>query len=262
MHRYKRGPVLGSTRIQTTIVDSIIGSIVTVSLMASVSSPTLAALEGAVPKDAGSVTFNPPRGGAPRQTIGGASRGDVACSPGTASQQEQPFTALIPTSNYGLTLSHHPTFLAYIPPTSAQTAFFTLKDESGQVQYQSTFPIPTNGGIVRFTLPTTTPGLEAGKLYQWGMAILCTGRLRPDSPFISSWIKRTQPSTNLTNQLAIASPLNRAAAYGANGIWYDTLATLAELRTQKPDNSTLTSIWQKLLESAELGRVAQAPLFN
>jgi len=208
------------------------------------------------------VTFNPPRGGAPSQTRGGASRGDIACSRDATSRQEQQFVALTPTSNYGLTLADRPTFLAYIPPTTAHEAFFVLKGEDGQVYYQNTLPIPSEGGVMRLPLPEAAPSLEVGKSYQWGMAILCSGRLRPDSPFISSWIQRTALDAALVNRLNTVSPIERAALYGANGIWYDALATLADLRMQQPENTTFSSTWETLLNSVELNRVATAPLLN
>lgn len=207
-----------------------------------------------------SVTFTPPGGDAPYQTRGGASRGDVACTQNT-SDTEQKFTPLTPTSSYGLTFSEHPVFFAYIPPTSAQAAFFSLTDEQGEVYYQTTMPIPTTGGLVEVAIPDTSPPLEVGKSYQWGMAILCSGRLRPDSPFISSWVKRTELSVDLANRLNAASPLEQAALYGGHGIWYDTLAKLVELRTEQPTDPTLSANWDRLLHSVGLDAVAATPVF-
>ncbi len=207
-----------------------------------------------------SVTFNPPEGNAPYQTRGGASRGEVACTENT-SEAKQQFIPLTPTSSYGLTVAEHPVFFAYVPSTSAQTAFFSLSDEQGEVYYQTTLPIPTTGGLVEVTLPDTLPPLEVGKPYQWGMAILCSGRLRPDSPFISSWVKRIESSADFANQLQAASPLEQAALYGTHGIWYDMLATLAELRKAQPTDPTLSTNWEQLLHSVGLDTVASTSVF-
>ena len=199
------------------------------------------------------VTFNPPRGGAPHQTRGGASRGDTAPQ----------LIALIPHSASGLTLKAYPTFFVYIPPTSAQEVFFSLRDETGQVTYQTTLPIANlpiaAGGILRVDLPDTAPALQVGKSYQWGIALLSAGKLRPDSPFIASWIQRSQTSP----AIADAEPsLENAALYGSSGIWYDALSTLADLRQQQPDNTELTIIWQNLLNSVELNSISSALLLK
>lgn len=206
-----------------------------------------------------SVTFNPPGGGAPHETRGGASRGDVACTENTSSVARQ-FMPLTPTSSYGLTSSGHPVLFAYVPPTSAPAAFFSLSDEHGEVYYQTTISIPKDGGLVQVAIPDTLPPLEVGKPYQWGMAILCSGRLRPDSPFISSWIERTELGPDVTNQLSKASPLEQAALYGTQGIWYDTIATLVSLRESQPNDPAILANWERLLQSVGLDAVASAPV--
>jgi hypothetical protein len=211
------------------------------------------------------VLFNPPRGGAPQQTRGGASRGDLACTPDQATSELR-LIALTPKSTYGLTLADHPSVFAYIPPTSAPAIFFNLKDEQGQVIYQTTLPLvsesASEGGVIRVDLPKSIPALELNKPYQWSMAVLCTGRLLPDSPFISSWVQRTESSPELTQQVTAAAPFDQATLYAANGIWYDTLTTLADLRQQHPDNADLTSTWATLLDSVELGTVSSAPFIE
>ena len=217
-----------------------------------------------LPAQAGSVvTFNPPRGGAPQQTRGGASRGEV-CTASTASptasltEAESQLVALVPQSDYVLTLKAHPTFFVYIPPTSAKQAFFSLKNEARQVTYQTTLPIATTGGILRIDLPDTAPELQVGQSYQWGIALLCSGKLRPDSPYINSWVKRSQPSGAVTVDADAAPSLERVASYGNSGIWYDTLSTLADLRQQQPNDAELTTTWQNLLNSVELNSVSSA----
>jgi hypothetical protein len=212
-----------------------------------------------LPALAGSaVTFNPPRGGAPQQTRGGASRGEVCVQSPTEIAPQ--LVALIPPSDQILTLKAHPTFFVYVPPTSAQAAFFSLRNETGQVTYQTTLPIVATGGILRVDLPDTAPALEVGQSYQWGIALLCSGKLRPDSPFVNSWVQRSQPSGEMVADTAPS--LERAALYGSSGIWYDTLSTLADLQQQQPNNAELTTIWQNLLNSVQLNSVSSALLLK
>jgi hypothetical protein len=205
------------------------------------------------------VPFNPPQGGGPRGR-GGASRGDSICAPKPAEfiHRFMPVTPM--ATNYGLTIAQHPTMFAYIPPSSAQKVFFSLKDEKGQVQYQTTLPIVTGGGIMRFELPASVPPLVVGKRYQWGIAILCNGKLKPDSPFVSSWIQRIEAPVKLLEQLNKTQSIEQATIYGKNGIWYDTLATLAEVRRKQPTDPTVLSAWSELLRSVGLQEIASEPL--
>ncbi len=205
------------------------------------------------------VPFNPPSGGAP-QGRGGASRGDAICAPDHETFIQR-FTTLAPTdSNYGLTVSQRPTLFAYIPPTSAQKAFFTIREENGRMHHQMILPIASKGGILRIDLPQSVPPLKLGQRYQWGIALLCRGRLRPDSPFVSSWVQRVELPASLTGKISPLASMEQVALYGANGIWYDMLATLAELKQQQPNNSSLRSRWSELLSSAGLGAIVQATL--
>jgi hypothetical protein len=150
--------------------------------------------------------------------------------------------------------------LAYVPPSSASTAVFSLKDESGATHYQTTMSIAQGGGIVPVTIPASARPLELGKQYRWGIAVLCSGKLQPNSPFVTSWIQRVEPSAQLAAQVQQSASLKQAALYGADGLWYDTLATLFILQQQQPGNTTLRSTWRDLLSSVGLGDVAAEPL--
>lgn len=207
------------------------------------------------------ISFNPPGGGAPQGTRGGASRGDVICTQNPTAPSRQQFMLLTPAdSNYGLTLAGHPRLFAYIPPTTARQAFFSLKNEDGGVVYQTRFAIAGNGGVVQLNLPESIPALVVGKNYQWGIAVLCSGKLRPDSPNISAWVKRVEPVGKLGEQLPSSPSLEQVKLYGTNGIWYDTLATLADLKLSQSSDTSLTQTWNDLLGAVGLGEVASQPL--
>ena len=206
------------------------------------------------------LAFNPPGGGAPQGTRGGASRGDMCIQNPTLPSPQQ-FMVLTPTdSNYGLTLKERPQFFAYVPSTSARQAFFSLRDENGGVIYQTRFAIARSGGIIQLSLPQSVPALEVGKSYQWGIAILCSDKLRADSPFVSAWIKRTQPTEKLVEQLKQPPSLEQAKLYGTSGIWYDTLTVLAELKLKQANNASLADAWKDLLGTVGLGEVASEPM--
>jgi hypothetical protein len=207
------------------------------------------------------VVFRPPGTGAPRDTVGGASRDGGVCPQDSAAQHSD-FVSLLPQTNFGLTVSERPTFSAYMPQTGAQAVFFSLKEEHSQDAYQATFPLPKSPGIVSFRLPDDAPALEVGRSYKWSMVIICRQSLRPDDPRIEGWVQRVEPDQALANQLETATPLQQAALYGTSGIWFDTVNTLIELRYLQPHDSTLVETWEELLNSVELDAIAAAPLIR
>lgn len=208
-----------------------------------------------------SVTFDPPKDGKPENTEGGASRNGGVC-PQDSTALHQSVTLLLPANHYGLTVAEHPTFFVYVPQTSAQKALFVLRDENEDYYYQKTIPIPSKAGIVSFQLPADAPVIEIGKGYKWSFVLICGETLKPDSPRGEGQIQRIKPNPALRSQLETLAPLERAALYGKDGIWYDTLTSLAELRRSQSDNLTLTANWEELLRSVGLEAIATEPLLQ
>lgn len=200
------------------------------------------------------VTFVPPNGDAPRETRGGAAR-DGSCLLPDAMEGPS-LTALIPHSNYGLTTRSHPIFLVYMPSVPTGSVFFNLRDEQGQSVYETFLPIE-DAGIVTVEMPKDAPPLEIGKTYEWGVAVPCSARLRPDSPFVSGWIQRTDDTFDEVGALTEPSQLlENAHQYGQNGVWYDMLALLSELKEDVPDSTVVERSWQNILDLARLSSLS------
>jgi len=208
-----------------------------------------------------SVTFDPPGDGKPDDTAGGASRDGGTC-PEDARAIGPSITPLKPANYQGLTVAEHPTFFVYVPQTSAKKALFVLKDEKEDYFYQKTIPIPRTAGIVSFRLPDEAPAIKIGKTYQWSLIMICGEAIRPDNPGVEGKIQRIEANPELLRQLKNLSPLERAALYGKNGVWYDTLASLAEQRRSQPNDSTLAATWEKLLKSVGLEAIATQSLLQ
>ena len=205
------------------------------------------------------VTFDPPAEDMPKSSMGGASRTISQCV-NEAQNSALPFSALLPSSTQGLTAASHPTILAYLPETSAQKVFFSWRDEDNQDHYQAILPIEKKAGIISLSLSENAPPLEVGKNYQWALGIMCDGRLQPDSPMVQGQVKRVELESNIKNRLSGDISLENAAIYGENGLWYDTVATLAQLKTAQPNNENLASNWEELLTSVGLTEITEAPL--
>ncbi|QKD80896.1 DUF928 domain-containing protein [Thermoleptolyngbya sichuanensis A183] len=201
----------------------------------------------------------PPEAGAPAgRPFGGASRG------GGDLPLCQSLAALVPstrevgrngreyTSVWALTAAAHPTFWFYVPYalTSDEPAEFVLFDDQRRIIYRKQDIVLSNQpGIIGISLPETAPALEIGRMYRWNFQTRCGGEV----VFVEGWIQRTALDAELTSEIDRASPLDRAALYAENGIWYDALTLLGNLRREDPDNLDVLNAWMELLEVLELG---------
>lgn len=191
----------------------------------------------------------------------GASRGG-----GCISQSELPMaTALLPSSNVGLTSAENPTLFVNLPSTSAESAEFILFDSTNKEVYFTTLALPSTPGVVSFTLPKDNNGkslLEAGKRYHWFFTVICDSIDRGNKIEIVGEIERQPLTTSSGNQLQPRASRNLLSLYSENGIWYDAVATLAELRQANPNDAELMTDWKTLLQS--VGgldpSIAQSPL--
>jgi Domain of Unknown Function (DUF928) len=219
----------------------------------------------------GNVEFLTPGDAAPNDSTGGGIRGEEGFLPpdnaapnsstgsGTRSEELTEMIPLLPPAKYGRTLEAHPTMLVYVPPTQTpQKVFFSVQDENRRNLYQTTLELSGEGGIIRVTLPESAPPLELGKTYTWFFApIPSEGFLRPDNYGVVGWVKRVELPVE---SAATGNSIDRATAYAAFGVWYDTLNLVASAQQDQPNNPTLASEWKDLLEQAGLEAVATQPL--
>ncbi len=205
-----------------------------------------------------SVTFPPTEDvGAPDRTGGGGTRSpEDLCVQGTI-----PLTVLAPTNNVGTTVSANPTLFWYVPQTKANSAEFVLHDNQYNEVFRTTLALNGSPGVVKVSLPTTV-SLETGKDYQWELGLICN----PENQSLVSIrgvIQRTELSSAQKTKLAAATePLTKAQVYAEAKVWQETLAILAQLRHQRPNDSTVTDAWKELLNSVDLQAIATAPLLE
>lgn len=219
-----------------------------------------------------------PDRGLPGNREGGAVRGSRGCN-----RVNKPLTALMPIirepsasgetrrrttplasaqSVWGLTVSERPSFWFYVPYTLASTDSmeFVVQDEQGNELYQAKFSgSETSPGIVGVQLPSPVPQMEVGKLYHWFFFVNC-GSSEP--VFVEGWVQRTALNSELQAQLEQATPQEKAKLYANNGIWFEALTTLAELREEKPDDDQVLADWKELLESVGLQTIAPEPMHS
>ena len=92
--------------------------------------------------------------------------------------------------------------------------------------------------------------------------VKCNPQQAPQLHAVDGWIERVNPSSTLTERLGQAIPLQQAVLYGENGIWHNSLETLAQLRLAKPKDAALLADWTSLLKSEELDHLSNQPLVN
>jgi hypothetical protein len=200
--------------------------------------------------------FKLPNRKAPETTTPGGSRTDGQCF---FNAKQPTLTPLIPDNNVGLTLLQHPTIFVHVPATSSGQAFFSFQNQNGDLHYQTTLSLPKSSGVISISLPEIAPPLIINTKYQWSLVLICGQQLEPDDPQVTGWIQRVEPVAQL-QELEISH--ESVCLLSQQGIWYDLLHHLAQLRKAQPDNPFLVEHWEQLLILKGLEKIATQPLFH
>jgi hypothetical protein len=218
----------------------------------------------------------PPDRSAAGSRSGAASRG---CTAGS-----QTVTALVPTYQqtikgqqavvpitqvWGLTNSEHPNFFFFVPYNTSSIANieFVLQEKTGNKSitlYRTYLTPPESPGIMSVHLPPSQASLQVGKMYHWffKVRVQCDQKQPTKLDYADGWVQRVNQNSTLTEQLKQAEIQEEATLYAVNGIWYDAITSLAELRLTNPKNETLLAKWITLLHSVGLEEIANQPLIN
>ncbi|MGK7902791.1 MAG: DUF928 domain-containing protein [Hormoscilla sp.] len=206
--------------------------------------------------------------GLPGRREGGGTRGE--CLRG------RKLTAIMPKSNTGKTISEYPTFFVYVPESlqgwanTVKGAEFGIEDENGNEIYSKEVTLPSDYGIVSVSIPSTpdAPKLEVGKHYTWYFHVICDWENNPldrsSIHYVESGIQRVEPSDELVRGLRQKSARDRVDMYGEEGMWFDLVATLAELRRTHSEDLLLAAEWARLFrhDLVQLYDLAEEPLVN
>lgn len=192
---------------------------------------------------------------------------------------ETPLTALVPfqeqvasnktnTSNsadvWGLTTSERPTFWFYVPYSNMSAEFVLQDSEQNEIYKNPNITLTSKSGVIGISLPSDRKSLEVGKTYRWFLKIRCNQQQTASVPiYVEGDIQRVKLNPSLEQQLQSTSdPRQKIAIYAANGIWFDALTNLGQLRFANPNDATLVTDWQSLLRSGGLENIAVFPLVN
>ena len=223
------------------------------------------------PSPVAKVTFQPPANPqhAPATSHGEPSRQGPHCP-----QADRPvlgrsvpltapaLTLLVPSTMAALTTAERPALFIYVPQSPGKQVLLNISDPQGHYYYQTPLPPPNSAGVIHFQVPAAAPPFVVGQRYQWSVVMACGDELLPDSPMVSGEIERVALDPSLAQALASQPPHKRATLFGQQGIWYDTLANLADARHQRPRELELTQAWQQILASVGLKDIATAPILD
>ncbi|AVH63771.1 DUF928 domain-containing protein [Nostoc sp. 'Peltigera membranacea cyanobiont' N6] len=193
---------------------------------------------------------------------------------GLEKAQDKYLTALVPQVNLGteetpfvigLTVSERPTFWFYVPyqPIPPRNVRFVLFDEEEDDVYEATFQFNNTPGIVSISLPETVTPLEIGQNYRWIFSFISNPRNRSADDVVTGWVKRILKDPDLKSQLeSVTTQRESILLYAANGLWYDAISALAQLRCSQPQDETIQTDWYNLLQSVDLGDIASEPIVS
>ncbi len=194
------------------------------------------------------------RGNAPGRRVGAATRS--ICPSGL-----KPLTAIVPESEIGRTASPHPSIFLYVPSTPEKTKMeFELRDENENLLYRQEFLGNGQGGIYRIDIPTYVNPLQEGRNYLWSFSLICSETDLATSSVVGGWINRIENSQSIQRQIETVSPSARLEKYASELLWYDLIASLADLRHSDPNNPTFKNTWENLLNEVGLNDLATEPL--
>lgn len=203
---------------------------------------------------ANAVPYNPPNRGAPGRSSTVRDAGSRGCG----------IIVLEPTqTHWGETLQPQPTFWVYVSEPNRTISLTLTQASTDQVLYQATYTDIAQVGISRLPAPVDVPELIVDEPYRWTVSVDCPSEDEAD-PATTGIVVRRSPSSELTQQLANASPQERIDLLASNGLWYDTLTELGDLRLSNPSSEALLEAWASLLEHdfVQLGDLVNQPLTN
>ncbi len=202
------------------------------------------------------LTFVPTGRGMPGQRIAGATRFGE-CTQGQLTR----LAALMPEDNLGVTASANPSLFFFVPQSTAKSAELMILTEEGELLATQEIPVTGSAGILKVTLDPRKATLQPGQKYQWIFSLTCKPNEPDANPFVTGWIERAALDSNLAAVITAAPPAERLPLLAANQLWNDTLATLATLQQQNPNDPAMKQQWQDVLQAAGIDQqIAEMPL--
>ena len=203
----------------------------------------------AAPDPARLPVFVPPKRGAPKMRVGGATRGTA--SPGAPALQ-----ALVPEDG-GLTVEEQPVLYWYLSePTSGRIDLTIVDEASVAPLLETTIAGPLAPGVHAIRLADHKVSLAPGINYQWFVALVPDSDRRSNDVIAGGGIERVPAPEPLRAKLA-AAPAAPGFVLAEAGIWYDAFDALSRQVEASPRDPAVRGSRAALLEQVGLAEVAR-----
>lgn len=188
---------------------------------------------------------------APAVRTSGATRGP---------QGEFPQITLLVPDHVARAVSEQPILYWHVSEETPVRIEVTLID-GGSVEPLLEIPLrsPVEAGIHALRLADHGIRLEAGKTYEWSVAILPDPQRRSADVIARAFIERVPTSDRLREELEGERGASRARVFAANGIWYDALSE-ASGSVEPGAVAEQADLRQALLAQVGLASLAGQPL--
>ncbi|WP_017306178.1 DUF928 domain-containing protein [Spirulina subsalsa] len=209
--------------------------------------------------------YQPPSGiGSPGRTEPGGTRGCNVKPELTPLVPTVPSAAQEEAIRFGVTTQAKPTVLVHVASLDNSLCPLGMMElevtnKQGEVVLIQEITPPTGSGILPVVLDTGEKPLVEGTDYQWTVYIY--DRNNEFLGATGAWIRKVPVDQNLRRALNNSSLHEQARGLAAAGIWYDAIASLAQLYQQSPSPEVQTD-WQTLLKAVQLDKLAQEKVFQ
>jgi Domain of Unknown Function (DUF928) len=183
-------------------------------------------------------------------------------------QQGLPLMLIAPPNVLAFTFSARPIFLWNMPALEVDSpeVRFQLSEigtETTRTVYEARLQdLPRQGGLIKMQLPEGAPALTMNQSYQWSVTVVCNPDDLTGTLYANAEILRVEPKDGLLKTFLSTSTHKNTLIYAAAGYWHETLASLATLIQNDPENKEAKANWKQLLEIAGFGQIANQPLFE
>jgi hypothetical protein len=229
-----------------------------------------------LPQESALAGYKPPKRNAAASTIGGGTRsgpkfpqpisfktplpdhGTVRSMAvkGCMKNLTEPLTLFAPEQEVGQTLSGRPDVFFYLDGPAQVTVKLVENGVNESESLWKRMASVSQPGVNMFAYPTDVPELEAGKTYALYVEMRCDAEGQ-DQYKVKTRIGIQRVASNPAVEKAIAAaktPQEKAAIFGTEGLWFDSLAAQALAVTETPDQGEADFL--KLLEQVNLKAIA------
>ena len=190
------------------------------------------------------IVYKPPIAGAPLARVGGGSRGAT---------DDLPTLAVLVPEHAAYTTKEQPVLYWFVSKPTTVKCEISITDMSTlDTVYETSMDGVATAGIQKLDLAKENVKLKPGVQYQWLVALVPDPSAPSKNVDAGGFVTRTPVPEAISTKLGAASPVQKAALYAQQGIWFDALDELCQAIDANPGDASLHQKCAKLLEQIGL----------